>query len=228
MALKKPNIKLKIHFGKLSAILIAVFAVLLTADLATKYCEELYGWNFTVIPKFIWVESGMRNTGAAFSFLSDTEWGRIFFIVITFILLIAMIATFLFLPEKFWGYKIALVMIASGALGNLIDRLALQSVRDFVWMNIFGTYACCNFADFWIVLGAVFAVVDTLFLNDYAVFPLTKQAKQASKAREEAEKAKTQQQPQAIDETVTELPEEQSTVQHEEHPEDMPREDGGK
>ena len=167
------------HFGKVSAILIAVFAVLLTLDLVLKYCEEKYAWNFTVIPKFIWVESGMRNTGAAFSFLSDTEWGRIFFIVITFIMLGVMIAAFLL--------KTAIVMIASGALGNLIDRLALKSVRDFVWMNIFGSYACCNFADFWIVLGVVLAVVDMLFLNEWAIFPLTKRAKAAAKARAAAE-----------------------------------------
>lgn len=175
------------HFGKVSAILIAVFAVLLTLDLVLKYCEEKYAWNFTVIPKFIWVESGMRNTGAAFSFLSDTEWGRIFFIVITFIMLGVMIAAFLLIPEKFAVLKTAIVMIASGALGNLIDRLALKSVRDFVWMNIFGSYACCNFADFWIVLGVVLAVVDMLFLNEWAIFPLTKRAKAAAKARAAAE-----------------------------------------
>lgn len=179
--------KLKVHFGKVSAILIAVFAVLLTLDLVLKYCEEKYAWNFTVIPKFIWVESGMRNTGAAFSFLSDTEWGRIFFIVITFIMLGVMIAAFLLIPEKFAVLKTAIVMIASGALGNLIDRLALKSVRDFVWMNIFGSYACCNFADFWIVLGVVLAVVDMLFLNEWAIFPLTKRAKAAAKARAAAE-----------------------------------------
>lgn len=178
---------LKVHFGKVSAILIAVFAVLLTSDLVFKYCEEKYVWNFTVIPKFIWVESGMRNTGAAFSFLSDTEWGRIFFIVITFIMLAVMIAAFLLLPEKFAVLKTSIVMIASGALGNLIDRLALKAVRDFVWMNIFGSYACCNFADFFIVLGVVLAVVDMLFLNEWAVFPLTKRAKAAAKVRAAAE-----------------------------------------
>ena len=226
MAIKKPNLKLKIHFGKLSAILVAVFAVLLTTDLVTKYCEEAYNWNFTVIPKFIWVESGMRNTGAAFSFLADTEWGRIFFIILTFIMLAVMIAAFLLLPENFWGYKIVLVMIASGALGNLIDRLALHSVRDFVWMNIFGVDACCNFADFWIVLGAVFAAVDTLFINDIAVFPLTKQAKQAYKAREE-NKAATDEQTQAADEALNETPRLQDGERHEGQQNDNPREEGG-
>ena len=50
-------------------------------------------------------------------------------------------------------------------------------------------FSFCNFADFWIVLGVVLAVVDMLFLNEWAVFPLTKKAKAAQKAREQAEKA---------------------------------------
>ncbi len=191
-AMKIGKLNLKAHFGKVSAILIAVFAVLLASDLILKYCEEAYNWNFTVIPKFIWVESGCRNSGAAFSFLADTEWGRIFFIVLTFIMLILMIAAFILLPERFVWLKLALVMIAAGALGNLVDRLWLKQVRDFVWMNIFGSYACCNFADFWIVLGVVLAVVDMLFLNEWAVFPLTKRARAAAKARGEEVKADKQ------------------------------------
>lgn len=184
----KKKFKLKIHFGKVSAILIAVFAVLLTVDLVLKHCEEKFGWNFSVLPKLIWVESGSHNYGAAFSFLSDTEWGRIFFIVLTFIALAVMIVAFLLLPERFVGFKTALAMIASGAFGNLIDRLALGYVRDFVWVNIFGNWACCNFADFWIVFGAIWAIIDILFLNEWAILPLTKAAKEAAKKRELAEK----------------------------------------
>lgn len=184
----KKKFKLKAHFGKVSAILIAVFVVLLTADLVLKYCEEKYAWNFTVIPKLIWVESGSHNYGAAFSFLSNTEWGRIFFIVLTFIMLAVMVAAFVLLPERFIGFKTALAMIAAGALGNLIDRLAFGYVRDFVWVNIFGNWACCNFADFWIVFGVIWAVIDILFINEWAVLPLTKSAREAQKKRELAEK----------------------------------------
>ena len=194
---EKKKFKIKIHFGKVSAILIAVFVVLLTTDLVLKYCEEAYHWSFNVIPGLINVEYGSQNTGAAFSFLSDTEWGRIFFIVITFIMLIVMIAAFLLLPERFVGLKVALVMVAAGALGNLVDRLWLQYVRDFVWVNIFGSWACCNFADFWIVFGVIYAVIDILFINEWAVFPLTKTAKEAAKARELAVNKEKQEEAQA-------------------------------
>ncbi|MDE6075535.1 MAG: signal peptidase II [Clostridia bacterium] len=228
---EKKKFKLKIHFGKISAILIAVFVVLLTADLVLKYCEETYNWTFKVIPGLIYVESGSRNTGAAFSFLSDTEWGRIFFIVITFIMLIVMIAAFLLLPERFVGLKVALVMVAAGALGNLVDRLWLQSVRDFVWVNIFGSWACCNFADFWIVFGVIYAVIDILFINEWAVFPLTKTAKEAAKARELAVKQEKEELEQNV---PTDRPQSQSaetaesaeTVQTSEQPTDSAP-DGG-
>ncbi len=184
------KLKVKIGLGKISFIMIAVFAALLTCDLVLKGCEEAYGWNFTVIPNFIWVESGNRNFGAAFSFLAGTGWGGVFFIVITIIMSLAIIAAFIFVPDKFVLLKLAMAMILSGAIGNLVDRIAFGNVRDFVWVNMLGHPACCNFADFWIVFGVILAALDMLFFNEWAVIPLTKKAKAAAKQREEDERLK--------------------------------------
>lgn len=207
--------------------MIAVFVVLLTVDLVLKSCEEVYNWNFKVIPGLIYVESGSRNTGAAFSFLSDVEWGRILFIVLTFIMLIVMIAAFLLLPERLVGLKVALVMVAAGALGNLVDRLAFKAVRDFVWVNIFGKWACCNFADFWIVFGVIYAVIDMLFINELALFLITKTAKEAAKARELAVKQEQEEQAETTETTETtetaETPAEERDIQ----PEPEEKTDGG-
>lgn len=74
-------------------------------------------------------------------------------------------------------------MIIAGAVGNLIDRIAYRSVRDFVELNMFGNMVACNFADFWIVIGTVIAVIDMLFINELSVFPLTKKAKEAQAKR---------------------------------------------
>ena len=71
-----------------------------------------------------------------------------------------------------------------------MDRIALYEVRDWFGLNIFGSMAFCNFADFWIVLGAILAVIDLMFLNEYAVFPLTKTAKAAQQAKKEEEERK--------------------------------------
>lgn len=187
MQIKKP----KIVFGKAGFIFLAVFAVLLAADLITKACADAYQWQFTVIPGLIEVVPVRRNAGAAFSFLADTEWGQSFLIAVTVVMLVLLIAVFLFLPKKMQVMKIAVTLVISGAFGNLVDRclylgetLAERGVRDFVDINMFGKWACCNFADFWIVFGVILAAVDLLFLNDWAAFPLTKHAKEAQRLRE--------------------------------------------
>ncbi len=177
------------HFGKVSIILIAVCAALIALDLILKYFEEAQSWNFTVIPGFIWVESGHRNPGAAFSFLANADWGQTFLSVFTVVLLAVIIAAFVFIPERFVLLKTALAMIVAGAIGNLVDRLWLSEVRDFVWVGIGSWGAYCNFADFFIVFGVIIAVIDFLFLNEWALIPLTKRAK----AAREREKQKEQQ-----------------------------------
>lgn len=186
---KKKKLNIKISVGKSGLVLLAVFAVLLTADLVLKYCAETYKWQFTVIPKVIEVVHVQYNSGAAFSFLADKAWAQAFFITVTFIMLAAMVVAFLLLPKRFVVLKTAVIMIAAGALGNLVDRLAFACVRDFVNVWMFGSMACCNFADFWITFGVVVAVIDMLFLNEWAAFPLTKKAKEAQKLRKEEEAA---------------------------------------
>ena len=171
--------KLKVNIGWKSIVLIAVGVVLVLVDLLTKIFEERDGWNFKVIPNFIEVESGSRNPGCAFSFLSEAAWGQTFLIVMTFILLIVLIALFIFLPERFTFMKVAICLITAGAVG---------------------------FADFWIVIGTILAIVDIMFLNEWALIPLTKRAKaaQAEQAEEQkAEEANTQEQIKTDEETET-------------------------
>ena len=177
--------KLKVNMGLKSIILVGVCIVLVLVDLLTKIFEERHRWNFKVIPKLIEVESRHRNPGCAFSFLAEASWGQGFLIAMTFLLLIALIAVFIFLPERFTVLKVALSLIVAGAVGNLIDRIAYLEVRDFVGINMFGNMVFCNFADFWITFGTALAIIDIMFLNEFALVPLTKRAKEAQKNREE-------------------------------------------
>ncbi len=190
--------KLKVNIGWKSIIFIAVCVVLVLIDLLTKIFEERNGWSFIIIRNFIEVESGSRNPGCAFSFLAEAAWGQIFLIVVTFIMLILLIALFTVLPERFILMKLAISMVVAGAIGNLIDRIAYQEVRDFVGLNMFGDMVSCNFADFWIVIGAILAIIDLLFINEWAVFPLTKSAKLAQKKRKEQEEEKKRQESSAV------------------------------
>lgn len=185
--------KFKLHFGIVSIIAIVVFAVLLVTDLLLKHYEVADSWNFVVIENFIWVESGHKNTGSAFSMFAGVVWGRIFLVTISVVLILALCAAFVFLPERFIVLKIAIALIVAGAVGNLYDRLVYGYVRDFVWVNMLFTSACCNFADFFIVFGVIAAIADFLFLNDWALIPLTASAKAArerdnSRGKDVAEK----------------------------------------
>ena len=102
------------------------------------------------------------------------------------------------LPEKFTLLKLACAMIISGAIGNLVDRIMFSYVRDWfgLWMNPFSKepIAYCNFADFWVVIGTVIAVIDLMFLNEMAVVPLTEKAKAAQQKQKEKNAEKSDEQ----------------------------------
>lgn len=180
--------KLKPHFGKLSIILIAVAVALVAADLLTKFFEEEYGWNAVIIPNFIKIEYGHRNPGCAFSFLNaNPQVGQPILITFTFILLAALVFLFICMPQRFYVLRVAITIIIAGAIGNLVDRLMFNEVRDWFGLWMFGKITYCNLADFWITLGVAVVILDLLFFNEYAVFPLTKKARAAQKARRQKE-----------------------------------------
>lgn len=74
----------------------------------------------------------LRNPGAAFSFLANANWRLPFFIAITLLACVIILVTLQRLkPEQRLTYS-ALAMIFAGAIGNLIDRIRLGEVIDFL------------------------------------------------------------------------------------------------
>lgn len=104
------------------------------------------------------------NPGAAFSFLSDAGgWQRWFFVVLALAvsgwltLLIRQHASERLLP-------LAAAMILGGALGNVIDRVRLGAVMDFLDVHAAGWHwPAFNVADSAISVGVVLLVVQQLF-----------------------------------------------------------------
>lgn len=185
------KIKLKPSIGVKGIILILICGILIAVDLLTKHFEELYNWDLKIIPGFIEVLGGERNNGCVFGFLNDNpEIGQPILITFTFIMLPCLIFAFIFLPERFTILKISVAVVFAGAIGNLVDRIAFRQVRDFIGLNMLfnkNSLVYCNFADFCIVIGAILAMIDLLFLNEWAVLPLTKKAKAAQSKSNEAE-----------------------------------------
>jgi signal peptidase II len=109
-----------------------------------------------------------RNTGAAFSFLADSGgWQRWFFVVLA-TGVSAVIAVWMWRIRRDGPIILAagLSLVLGGAVGNLIDRIRLGYVTDFiqVW---FGNWAFPSFnvADSAISVGAALLIIDALFLS---------------------------------------------------------------
>jgi signal peptidase II len=75
----------------------------------------------------------VRNTGAAFSFLSEAGgWQRWFFAVLAFTISVVLTVWLYRLKKHETLLAVALALVLGGAVGNLIDRLAYGYVIDFL------------------------------------------------------------------------------------------------
>ena len=105
-----------------------------------------------------------HNSGAAFSFLATAGgWQRWFLAVIALVVssVVAVWLTRLSSQQRVLG--VALGLILGGGLGNLIDRVSLGYVVDFISWH-YGTWywPAFNIADAAICLGAVFLLWDSV------------------------------------------------------------------
>ena len=117
---------------------------------------KVLSWEPVVALRYV------RNTGAAFSMLSaHTAWLS----VGTGILLVLGFAVLMRRKIKSGLLYAALTMIVAGGLGNLIDRVRLGYVIDYI-DPLFVQFAVFNFADCLITVGAglliVWLILDTV------------------------------------------------------------------
>ena len=135
----------------------------ITKYLASTHLE--YGELVTLLP--VLDLTLLHNRGAAFSFLSDAGgWQRWFFAAIA-VGASAWIAFWLQrLPAGKRWLAASLALILGGALGNLIDRVLLGHVVDFIFFHWKSSYfPAFNVADSAITLGAIMMVIEILFLD---------------------------------------------------------------
>ena len=102
----------------------------------------------------------LRNTVSAFSFLADAGgWQKLLFSAVAIGVSAAMAAViWKHSAEKLAPAAAALVL--GGAIGNLIDRLMLGSVTDFIDLHIGDIHwPAFNIADSAIVLGVIFFIL---------------------------------------------------------------------
>jgi signal peptidase II len=146
-----------------------VATVIAVADQVTKWAivEWVPLYDKVAINSFINL-THQKNSGAAFSFLADAGgWQRWFF---------AVLASGVSIVIAVWLWRIrnagqtvlsaGLALVLGGAIGNLVDRILLGHVTDFiqVW---FGSWAFPSFnvADAGISVGAALLIIDALFFS---------------------------------------------------------------
>ena len=105
----------------------------------------------------------VRNRGAAFSFLSDASWRLPFFIGVSLVAAVAIMVAFHKLRDDQKLAQVSLAMIFSGAVGNLIDRVRLGEVIDFLDVHWYQHHwPAFNVADSLICVGVFLLAVDML------------------------------------------------------------------
>jgi len=88
-----------------------------------------------------------KNYGFLFGILKN----NIFFCVLTIIILLFLI--YFYISKKDIYLKISLIFIISGVLSNLIDRLYLGYVIDFINLGFWPSF---NLADIYNIMGVIF------------------------------------------------------------------------
>jgi signal peptidase II len=115
-----------------------------------------------ITPFWSWILT--YNSGAAFSFLANQNgWQRMFFISIASIIIIILIC-YLLAAKYYLLSGIAFNFILGGAISNLIDRLVLGKVIDFIDLHyLVYHWPTFNIADSFITCGIVLLIIDSLW-----------------------------------------------------------------
>ena len=141
------------------AVVVVIFDQL-TKYIASTSLELLQ--PVAVVPMFNWTL--MHNPGAAFSFLaSEDGWQRWFFAIIAVVVSAVIVLWIKRLQQHEKWQAVALALILGGAIGNVIDRIWLGYVVDFI--DVYYEHMhwpAFNIADSAITIGVVLIIIDSI------------------------------------------------------------------
>lgn len=146
---------------------LAIALVVVLFDQLSKYymLNEVLGEQavIEVTPFFNWVRAW--NTGVSFSMFNDYgSAGAIMLSVVAGVIVIALIVWLK--NERDRLAQAALGMVIGGAIGNVIDRVRLGAVFDFLDFHIADSHwPAFNLADSFICAGAVILIIQSIFIK---------------------------------------------------------------
>lgn len=138
--------------------------LLIAVDQLTKYLavQQLKDKPAYIILDGILELNYLENKGAAFGMLQNQ---KIFFIFVAIVIL-SVIAYVLFKTpdhKKYRALHILLSLIAAGAIGNMIDRIRLDYVVDFIYIVLIN-FPIFNVADIYVTFATAILVLMLLFV----------------------------------------------------------------
>lgn len=138
--------------------------ILVAADQITKYFAilNLKGQSPYTIIDGVFELHYLENRGAAFGMLQEQKF---FFIFIAAVILSVIVYVLFKTPYQKMYIKlhITLVIIAGGAIGNLVDRVRYDYVVDFLYFSLID-FPVFNVADIYVTLAAFCLVILLLFV----------------------------------------------------------------
>ena len=149
--------------------LFGLAALIILLDQATKMLVvvgiPMYG-SIAVIPGFFDL-THIYNTGGAFGFLAGKSslFRHLFFLTAAVIAMGMIVYLYLKTPQDYVFLRGGLSLILGGALGNVIDRVRIGKVVDFLDLHIQGMHwPAFNVADSAITVG-IFIFIYHLFFK---------------------------------------------------------------
>ena len=138
-----------------------VFALFLSLDVLTKALVEanvgLYQ-RIDVIGSFVQITK-LYNRGGVFGIMQGHQ---MFFLIVSLVVFVLLILFYAFEKNKSYPFAVAMGLIFSGAIGNILDRLmGKPGVVDFIYIGNDNVYRwpAFNVADSAIVVGAILLII---------------------------------------------------------------------
>ena len=126
-----------------------------------------------------------RNTGAAWSIMDGGGWERILLLTVSILAMGLMLFMLIRYYRRHILLTVSLAMVWGGAMGNMIDRIRLGYVVDFLSTE-FIRFPTFNVADSFITVGAVLLAVYIIFFDAKAEARIkAEKAQEAEKSPEE-------------------------------------------
>ncbi len=150
-------------------IVLAVMAALVGLDQLTKWLTvaNLKGADPLVLVDGVFEFTYLENRGAAFGMMQGARW---WFVAFTSVVMVALLAVLLFgRYRRYQLFNIGMILIISGGIGNLIDRIVNGFVVDMLHFHIAAVgfdFPVFNVADCYVVIGALITLFFFFFIYD--------------------------------------------------------------